>query len=311
MQYEDLDRLIDSLATEVASDDPRKGYWRELWGLVSNIRAKMKETQYPTAEDKNNAIRRLTELVEAAKRRSEEVKRRSEEVKRRREERQRDWEKRATQSDRARHDIESKVASTRPTTDLERTIASVIIAPLMMLEAALRAALGLEQLDIIHNDLKVCSSNMKDAWSLFNESKRDLLPGDKSELYKQLSEAQERLNLAWDQWKRTKNEAYEERRRAWETRQLEREEKHRNFVARVEANIEKLEAKISKAQDTLERQRYHLSDLYDKQRDAWNDDFREKCSDWIGEAEEKIRSIENSIEQWREWLEQEHDKLRR
>ena len=304
MHYDELDKLLDSLADAVANEDPQKGYWRELWGLVSRIRAGIKETRYPTAEEKHGAIERLNELVEAAERRSQEEKQR-------RAERQREWEQRTARSDRARQEIEKKVAGTRPTTDLERMIASVILALLNLLEAALRSVLGLEQLDEIHEDLKICSANMKNAWGLFSESKHDLLPGDKNELYRQLKDAQERLNAAWDRWKSAKNQAYEERRRAWEARQREHDEKHRSFVARVEANIEKLEAKIAKAEDALERQRDHLSDLQDKYREAWSDDFRERCGDWIEEAEERIRSIENSIHQWREWLEQEHDKLRR
>lgn len=304
MHYEELDRLLDSLAEAVASEDPQKGYWRDLWALVSRIRGGIKETYYPTGEGKRDTIKRLNELVEAAEHRSAEEKQR-------RAERQREWEQRTARSDHARRDIEEKVAGTRPTPDLARMIASMILAPLTLLELALRSILGLEQLDEIHEDLKSCSATMKEAWSLFSESKHDLLPGDKNELYKQLTDAQERLNAAWDRWKRAKNEVYERRRQAWETRQQEREEKHRSFVARVEANIEKLEAKICKAQATLERQRDHLSDLEDKYRDAWNDSFREKCAEWIEEAAERIRSIESSIDQWKEWLEQEHDKLRR
>ena len=304
MHYEELDKLLDSLAEAVANENPQRGYWRELWGLVSRIRSGIKETRYPTAEEKHGAIERLNELVDAAERRSDEAKRR-------RAERQREWAQRTARSHQARRNIEKKVAGTRPTTDLERMIASVILAPLNLLEAALRSVLGLEQLDEIHEDLKACSANMKKAWGLFSESKRELLPGDKNELYRQLKDAQERLNSAWDRWKSAKNEAYEERRRAWEARQREREEKHRSFVARVEANIEKLEAKIAKAEDALERQRSHLSELQNKYREAWNDEFRDRCGEWIEEAEERIQSIENSINQWKEWLEQEHDKLRR
>ncbi len=38
MQYEQLDRLIENLADAVKNEDPQKGYWRELWALVSRIR---------------------------------------------------------------------------------------------------------------------------------------------------------------------------------------------------------------------------------------------------------------------------------
>jgi predicted ribosome quality control (RQC) complex YloA/Tae2 family protein len=304
MHYDELNKLLDSLADAVANEHPQKGYWRELWGLVSRIRSGIKETRYPTAEEKQRAIERLNELVEAARRRSEEEKRRRAKI-------QCEWEQKIARSDRAKQDVEKKLGGTRPATDIERMIASVILAPLELLENALRSLLGLGQLDEVHEDLKICSANMKDAWRLFREREHDLLPGDKNELYRQLKDAQERLNAAWNRWKSVKNQAYEERCRAREARQRERDERHRSFVARVEANIEKLEAKIAQAEDALERQRDHLSDLQQRYRESWNDDFRERCRQWIEEAEERIRSIENSIRQWREWLDKEHDKLRR
>ncbi len=291
MHYEELNKLLNSLAEAVANEDPQKGYWRELWGLVSRIRSGIKETRYLTGEEKHGAIKRLDELVGATERRSDEEKQR-------RAERQREWEQRTARSGQSRRNIEKKVAETRPTTNLERMIASVILAPLSLLEAALRSVLGLKQLDEIHEDLKACSVNMKEAWGLFSESKRELLPGDKNELYRHLQDAQERLNAVWDRWKSAKNEAsYEKRRRAWEARQWGREEKHRSFVAQVEANIKNLEDKIAKAEDALERQRSHLSKLQDKYREAWSDDFRDRYGEWIEKAEERIQSIENSINQ--------------
>jgi len=108
MQYEELDRLLDSLAGAVASENPQKGYWRDLWALVSQIRGGFKEARYPTLEEKHLASRRLNDLVEAAQQRSEEEKQR-------RAERQREWEQRVARSDRARQNVETKVAGTRPT----------------------------------------------------------------------------------------------------------------------------------------------------------------------------------------------------
>jgi len=302
MLYEELDHLIDSLAKSVANEHPQKGYWSELWKLVSRIRNELKTTNYPKAADKRAAIKHLNDLVDAARVRGETEKRL-------REERQREWEERKEKSEFARKSIERNIAGTRPTTNLEIMISSMILAPIMALEAIMRSAFGLEQLDALFEDLKACNGKMQEAWRVFNESKSELLPGDKHQLFQQLRDAQERLNSAWDQWKRAKNEAHQERRRVAESLQQEREEKYQNFVSRVEANIEKLEAKIAKAENALERQHANLSDLRDQYRDAWSDPFRERCSEWIDEAEERIQSIEDSIDQWKEWLQQERDKI--
>lgn len=304
MDYKELERLIDALKLAVENEDPQKGYWKALWALVNDIRTGLHQTRYPNLEEKRDAQSRLDELIAAAQARSALEKRG-------REEKQRAWEERKTKSQAALDRVESKVAGTRPMTELERMIGTLILAPLLMLEGMLRSVLGLEQLDEIHENIKACSANLRDAWSVFNDCKHDLLPGDRNTAYQQLNNAQKRLNDAWDNWRREKNRFHEEQRRAWEERQREREAKRNDFVQRVEANIDKLEDKIRKAEDALERQKAHRSNLEEQYTSAWSDSFKERCSDWISEADDRIKDIEDSIESMKGWLEEERAKLRR
>lgn len=302
MQYEELNQLLDILLDAISDERPKKGYWRELWELASRIRRELRETSYPSPIEKRDAINRLNELEMAARRRSEEEKKRREAL-------HYQMEQKIERSNKTRSVIEKKTQDSRPESELERMIFSIILAPIVIIEDLLCTILGIEQLDKVLDDLKCCSGNMKEAWRLFSENKNELLPGDKNELYKQLKDAQERLNSAWEQWKDQKNHIREEQRRAWEIRQQKWDEKHRQYIAKVEANIEKLKNKISRAEDALEHKHEHLEDLKEKYREAWNDDFRERCGAWIEETEEKIQSIEDQIEQWKEWLDEEQNKL--
>jgi hypothetical protein len=303
MEYDALQNLIDSLENEVNSTDPQRGYWKNLWALVNEVRSGFKGSRFPTAAEKQEAWERVNSLVALAEQRSAKEKRE-------RAHKEREWNKRQDSSRRAADRIQGELTNTRPTTDLERMLATVILAPLYLIENLLRSALGLEQLDEVHEDLKNCSAHLKEAWRLFNDNKQDLLPGDKTETYKNLVSAQERLNAAWSRWKEAKNEFHENKRREYEARKAERDEKHRDFVRRVINNISKLEDKINKAEDALDRQRNHLSDLRDQYASAWSDSFKERCSDWIDQTKDKINDIEESIDRMREWLREEHNKLR-
>lgn len=262
MDYRGIDALIDSLQATVDLEAPQKGYWRGLWALVGEIKTGFNQVRYPTREEKQAAWERLNDLIERAKERGEREKEQ-------REKRQKEWEGKVRRSEQTRSRLESQLGGTRPVTELERMIAAVVLAPLLLLEAALRSVLGLEQLDEILEDLKRCSSAMKEAWSFFSAHKGDMLPADKHAAYEQLNNAQERLNDAWTRYKEAKDRYHDERRREWQQRQANRRE-------RIEANIEKLEAKLDKAEQALEHRRSHLSKLNSDYDAAWSEKFKER-----------------------------------
>lgn len=296
MEYRELDRMIDDLRAVVENDSPQKGYWKELWSLVGGIKSGFRDVRYPTLEDKKNAWQRLDELIQQARERSEMEKAE-------REKRTSAWQDKVDRSRRQREDVESRLGGTRPTTDLERLIAATVLLPLTLLENLLRAVLGLDQLDEVHEDLKACSTAMKDAWNAFNEAKGDMLPADKHATYEALNKAQDRLNDAWARWKDAKNRYHEERRRQWMERQADSR-------ARIEANIEKLEGKLDKAEGALERSRAHLAKLESDYESAWSESFKERCQEWMDQEEARISDIEESIDRMRGWLHEERAKLR-
>lgn len=301
--YEDLSSLISRLREMVDDDNPQKGYWKEVWSLIKEISAGFKTTRFPTKQEREESWNRFQELVQEAKARGEADRARVAEQ-------EKNWDKRKRKSDEARSEILVKTHYTRPSTGIEQAIAAPILLPIQMVDAILRKILGLEDLDARKEELLSCNKAMREAWDLFGEHKADLLPADKAHIYKTLSDAQARLDAAWADYKEEGNRLWRMKQEAWERRQKEREEKHQQFVERVNANIEKLEGNLEKAKEALERHESRLEKLREDYENAWSDSFKERCSGWIDECEEKVRDIQASIERMEGWLDEERSKLR-
>lgn len=301
--YEDLSSLLARLREMVDEDSPQKGYWKEVWSLIKAISAGFKTTRFATKQEREEAWNRFQELVEEAKARGEADRARIAEQ-------EKNWDKRKRKSDEARSEILIKTHYTRPSTGIEQAIAAPILLPIQMVDAILRKILGLEDLDARKEELLSCNKAMREAWELFSEHKAELLPADKAHIYKTLSDAQARLDAAWAEYKDEGNRLWRMKQEAWERRQKEREEKHQQFVERVNANIQKLEGNLEKAKEALERHESRLEKLREDYENAWNDSFKDRCSGWIDECEEKVRDIQSSIERLEGWLDEERSKLR-
>lgn len=156
------------------------------------------------------------------------------------------------------------------------------------------------------NPLKVKSQALQDVRALINDS-RDLLTREhKDELFTRWNEVKQELDDAWTEYKKEK----EERNREWERKQRdflnvleEKLEKKIAFVERQESRIDNQKAYLRKLEDRLENQKdylrkkeEHLEKLEDDYDNAWSDSFRDKCSDWIDEAKDKIREVESDID---------------
>ena len=303
MDYSQLNALIDQLRDAVEETEPRKGYWSELWALARQIQAEFKGTRYPTNADRTEAWNRFNELRDNARQRSESNRARMEAN-------ESSWEKKTKASSQARSAVERKVYHTRPTTDFERALAAPILLPIQMVDAILRNILGMEQPDEVKEDLLSCNKYMREAWDLFGRSKDALLPADKAQTYKSLSEAQARLDSAWAAWKDQSNRIWRLKREQWEIRKQERDEKHRLFVQRVTENITKLEGKLESATSALARHEARLEKLREDLDNAWSDSFKECCSEWIEECEKRISDIQESISRMDGWIDEERAKLR-
>jgi hypothetical protein len=296
MNYQELDDLVSKLQESVENNDPQKGYWRELWSLVKQISGGFKETRYPTLEAKNEAWGRFNELREKASTRSQEDRQRVAKQ-------QQEWEERKQKSERFSSKIQAKSGQARPFSGIERALGTIILAPILVLEAILRDILGLEQLDRIKEELLNCNAQMQEARRLFAQYKSEMLPGDKAQTHQALVAAQEKLDRAWAEWKGRMDLFYQQKRENYERKQ-------REFTSHVRAHIATLEEKLEKAQGALARQEAHLEKLQDDYNNAWSDNFKERCSGWIEECETRISDIQESISRIESWLDEERGKLK-
>ena len=298
MEYDELDSLISELEKTVDSTNPQKGYWRELWSLVKDINSGFKETRYPTRSDRDYSWSRFQELVAKAKDRGQENKAMIEQN-------QRKWVQRQEKSKDAREYIQSRATRAKPLSGLEQGIADIFLFPAKLIADVFMNLIGIDtlsSLDETRQDLLACNKALQDAWQAFNDKKNDMLPGDKNQAYKSLKEAGNQLDAAWAQWKDKNASLRKKKQHEWE-------EKHRLFVERVKANIVKLEDKLVKAEAALQKQESHLDDLRDKYDTAWNDSYKERCSEWIDECEYRIASIKEHIDRLEGWINEERNKL--
>lgn len=197
----------------------------------------------------------------------------------------------------------------------EYALAEVILFPLSFIKRIIENLFNArpDQLEEIRAQLGEANERLQEAWRIFKESSRDMLPNDRQHAYESLQEARQQLDRAWAQWKGAKAVAREQKHREWLDRQARRQqhaERHRDFIRRVEANIEKLEEKIERARNALDRQEAHLDNLREQYAEAWSEGFRDRCSGWIDEGEERLASIKESIEKLEGWLDEERTKLR-
>lgn len=163
MEYQELDSLISELQAMIEETSPQKGYWKQLWNLVGEIGTAFKGARYPSRGDKDEAWKQFKSLVVRAEARSAEAKERIRE-------REREFEQRKNRSEWARRTIETKAAGARPLSGLERGIADIFLLPLTLAERLLEAVLGVKaksELEQIHDELRMCSQRLKDAWGVF------------------------------------------------------------------------------------------------------------------------------------------------
>ena len=305
MNYQELDSLIERLEETVDDSDPQKGYWKELWALASKIGGGFKGTPYQTRAEKDAAWQRFQKLCERAKARSQENRREMEK-------RKKEWEERNYRSEQTKRRIEGKAYGAGPMSGFERSIADLVLLPITVAERIIGMLLGVQeksQLEQMREELKGCNEQIRKAWDAFKTHKDDLLPGDRAQCYETLNRAQERITQAWARWKSASDQYYQAKRAAWEHKQREWEERQCNRSERIRANISKLEEKLDKARSALDRQAAHLDKLRDDYRNAWNDSFKDRCSEWIDEAESKIADIKAHIDRLEGWMDEERRKL--
>lgn len=142
------------------------------------------------------------------------------------------------------------------------------------------------------DELKFHSESLNKAGSLLSKYKNEMIAEHKSEIFEEITRIRKDLDAYWDYYRK------------------EKEQKHHDFIHRTRENIQKNEERLAKATDALHRQHEHRSNLHDQIADARSDDFRDRASGWLAEAEDKISDIEESVKRLEQWIEEDRAKLR-
>jgi len=141
-------------------------------------------------------------------------------------------------------------------------------------------------------DMKALGRVLRDAGELLSKYKMEMFGEHKQECFQAIGD----MRAVHDAW--------------WEMLKGHRSQRQEDFQQRVRANLEKNYERHRKATDALHRVRAHADDLRDKISSAWNDDFRDRATEWLSEAEDKITDIENSIQEIEGWIHEDEQKLR-
>ena len=282
MDYQYLDGLIHGLDADMDYFfGASKKNWGDIWERIREVGGAFKETRYPTRHEKDCAWSLFQSVVERVKNAQSEE--------------QQKWENKRQSSIIHKNKILSCIY--RPNA-LSGGISDLIIAA-------------------SRDELVDASSALKYGWTLLGSYKDEMLGRDKQECFQALSDAQSKLNQAWDHYKSAKQSAHEAQQRAWEEKQRvyeekqrAYEEKHQAWQQRVEDNIGKLESRLDKLNDIRRSKESHISELQGNiSYGNCSDNYRDRVEGWIDEEEGKLRDIDEQISQVEGWLSEARSKL--
>lgn len=142
------------------------------------------------------------------------------------------------------------------------------------------------------DSMKRCGKLIKEAWDMLSEYKHEMTHEDKDKCFEYITDVQEEVNAWWDNYKG------------------HQANRHSDFETRTRNRIDENRERLRKANDALDRVRANIDKLEADISNAWIDDYRDRASGWLSEAEDKARDIEASIERIESWIAEDEAKLR-
>ncbi|MBM3576109.1 MAG: hypothetical protein FJX40_00295 [Alphaproteobacteria bacterium] len=280
--YQTLDRLLEQLEALFHAAERGDASWRDVWGLKKQIHEFFRDVRYPTPQDRVTAWERFREIVDEMKEQKEEADRHREE--------------RARESDKCLKRIKTLADNVM---NYDPTGAEVFINVLglgLIPNLAAVATTGHDpffstQLEI----LQARSSLMREAWADFQENKDILMRNDRAAAHDALQEAQEDLNNDWRDYKEKKQRHYEEKRTQWRER--------------IEKNIEKEIASVSRMKEALENKKDFRARCVERRATARSDSFRDEMQAKIDAVDDEIYDVEEAIQKHEGYIEDFRKKL--
>lgn len=291
----EIEALIDSLETLADEAEEKRAKWRDVWSEIKNIGQAFKESRFPTAKDRQAAWSRFQSIVAKVKACQARARR--------------EIEKRVHVSERHLDQIRSYAWKATPSSELADAIIALATGGLsVLIKAGIEAILG--PFDERKLELQRCSEALKEGWTYLSKNKGEMLGKHKKEAFEALSSASDKLERAWNIWKRGREQKIEhyhnQKRAAWEAHQAKQEA----WETRMKENLSKLEDRRDRLESALDRRRKNLSKLEDMRNSARSDSYRARVDGWIDEEHDRIAEIERKIDQVKEWISKIEAKLR-
>jgi hypothetical protein len=297
MDSKELDKLIRELEAMVYSNSTKSA-----WELIKTIGKSFKEVRYPIRSEREKAWNHFQSLVERVKEYQTQERQNRERI--------------ALQSERHKNEIIGCAEAAKPPSELAKVLCAPFLLIPDLIGSIVNSILPGPEIDETKQMLEHCSEQLREGWTIFKNSKNEMLGRDKNEAFQSLKSAEELINQAWERWREIKQEAYQARQAQREAKRAERERRDEEYQRkqdewrnRMQEKIERLEEVVQHKEAFIDRLESQIDDLRDKSYDARSDSFRDKVDSWIEEKEtiisetkDQIRDIESKISEIRNKL---------
>lgn len=164
-------------------------------------------------------------------------------------------------------------------------------------------------LKITAEEMKAKGKKLSEIGTYFTSVKHEMTREHKAEVFEKIIEVRKNHDGFWERnksYNEQKFKVHEEGQKAWQ----EKQEKSRLVKVRIESNLESNKVKLYKAKEALDRFEEKRDELKEKIYDSHSDNWKSKAEVWLDEFNDKIKSIEDQIEQIEKWIDEDKDKLR-
>lgn len=155
------------------------------------------------------------------------------------------------------------------------------------------------------DEMKVMGQQLKEAGRKLSENKQWMIAEHKSQCFEAIQEARESQDTFWEK----RNDLAAERRDANERRRTEIAEKRSAWEERTRANISRNRENLSKAEAARARTLGRIREIESKLAETTSDRWQSIFSEWLSDAQNKLRDIEGSIDRIEGWIREEQERL--
>lgn len=277
--YTEVDSKINELSVKIERvqpifSTPSQSDWNDLFKLCENINENFKHVRYPTKMERDNAWQRFFNLRDKAyKVRHKQIEDRSEK-----------------HYDELMRQLKGL--------DYDK-LADKLVGEIMTFGLGKATA----------EEMKRKGKHLGDSGAYFKSVKNEMNREHKTKVFERILDIRKSHDEFWSEYKShqaEKAKIYEEKQRAWK----EKQERSREIKEKIESNISSNESKRDNAREALSRFERKRDELQEKIYDSHSDDWKEKAEGWLDEFNEKIQSIEEQIERYDKWIEEDKEKLR-